>query len=130
MANSPTFYRDAAAVAARSPESVDGAVDWNGGMNLAGSCAEGVGIATDVPNLTGDPASWTLLDQDGAARTPQVSQHIGGTGLGGTYPSSGGVEGKGTTPIDVGTPSATGDGTATIDGDATLATLAAGWTAV
>lgn len=128
MANSPTYFIDGTATTARALDVPD--ADWMGGCNLAGSCAMGVGIATDVANLTGDPTGWTLLDQDGDPRTPQGSQHIGGTGLGGTYPSSGGSVGKGTVAIIVGTPSVTGDGTASNDGEASLTDLATGWAGV
>lgn len=58
------------------------------GCNKAGSCAPGIGIATDTidPKLQ----DWSIEDQgfpalptpvDPAARIAQESQHIGGTGL-------------------------------------------------
>ena len=59
------------------------------GCNRAGACAPGIGIATAFidPKLT----DWAVLDQAGAARDPQDSQHIGGNGLGDvTTDSSGG----------------------------------------
>ncbi|MGI9336882.1 MAG: hypothetical protein ACR2P4_00005, partial [Gammaproteobacteria bacterium] len=122
MANAPTSFRDEAAVAARTAEVPD--ADWDGGMNLAGSCSEGIGIATDVSGLTGESQGWTLLDQDGDTRTPQVGQHVGGNGLGGVYPASGGVAGKGVEGIEIVTPDASGDGTGAVVGEATLASLA------
>jgi len=121
MANSPTAFVDATTVAAREAEVPN--ANFQGGMNGGGSNM-GIGIATGQPDLSGDDASWTLNDQDGAARTPQASQYIGGNAYGD------GIEGKGTVPVSVATPSITGDGTYTDDGDATLASLAAGWTAV
>ncbi len=112
MANSPNTYFDPAAIVAREGETVPAigfGFNANGGMNY-GSCQPGIGIATDQPNLTGDANQWTLLDQDGAARTPQNSQYIG----------------------DVMTPALivanTTDGNVDSPADATLTTLAAGWT--
>jgi hypothetical protein len=120
--NDAQQFVDAAAVAARSAEIA--AADWTGGCNPAGSCAPGVGIGNgggiQTVNLGESLPSWTLLDQDGDARTPQVSQYIGGSGLGD------GVAGKGTAAItlyDDDVPQA-------LTGAATLAALAAGWTAV
>lgn len=56
------------------------------GMNRGGSNAPGIGINTGTVLLTAAeiaagetrPDNWTLLDQAGAARVPQDSQHIGG----------------------------------------------------
>jgi hypothetical protein len=85
----------------------DGSYNTYLGCNRAGSCAAGIGIATDNAGLLTYPAPgamWTLLDQDGDARNPQDSQHIGGTGFvdrsSTDWPSSGGVSGKGTVPIN------------------------------
>ena len=77
MANLATSSVNSATVATRSGE-VPNAL-FTGGMN-AGGCNMGVGICTDVfdPKVS----DWTTLDQDGLARTPQNSQHIGGSGLG------------------------------------------------
>lgn len=50
------------------------------GMNRAGSCAPGIGIATD--NIDPKLDDWSINDQSDSARTPQNSQHIGSTGLG------------------------------------------------
>ena len=112
MANSPNTYFDPATIIVRESET-DNALgpnfSSNGGMTY-GSCQPGIGIATDQPNLTGDANQWTLLDQDGAARTPQNSQYIG----------------------DVMTPALivanTTEGNVDSPANATLATLAAGWT--
>jgi hypothetical protein len=88
--NIPTFLLHAAAVIERDAEytgtpfidSVGSATyaDPYLGMNRGGSNAPGIGIATAYvdPKLS----DWTVLDQADAARTPQVSQHIGGSGLG------------------------------------------------
>lgn len=50
------------------------------GCNRAGSNACGIGIATGnkEPSLN----DWTTADQEGTARIPQLTQHIGGSGLG------------------------------------------------
>ncbi len=125
MANQATNFIDPAAVVARSAEVP--LASFDNGMNLGASNAPGVGIATDGGVQTQDldqSGQWTLLDQDGDARTPQNSQHIGGSGLGD------GVEGKGTVQVDVSTPDNSGDGTAVIDGAATLADISVGWTSV
>lgn len=88
--NIPTFLLDAAAVTARDAEYTgtpltdvvgDGSyADPYLGMNRGGSNAPGIGIATGYV----DPkvSDWTTLDQAEAARSPQDSQHIGGSGLG------------------------------------------------
>lgn len=108
------------------------AADFDGGGNLPASCSPGIGINIDGGSVVGEAQQFTLLDQDGAARTPQVGQILGTFGNvgAGEYPSSGGQEGKGVKPIEAGLPSDEGDGTVTLLGDATLASLAAGWTAV
>jgi len=135
--NSPTSFVDASAKTAREAEVPDASFD--NGMNGGGSNAPGIGIATDVPDLTGDPASWTLLDQEGNPRTPQNSQQIGGdaySDFANDYPLSGGQEGAGDEPVLVvetpadPDPIAGGDGTSTPLGNATLPDLATGWTAV
>ena len=134
MANQATTFRNTTAIAARTPEVP--AADWAGGMNNA-SCLPGVGVATDVPNLTGDPNGWTLEDQFEVARTPQVSQVIGGNGYtpDSAYPSSGGVPGNGSDQaqfiIGVQNPDyPNAAGTVTVDGTANLVSLAAGWSLV
>ena len=50
------------------------------GCNNAGSNAPGIGINTARIDPKLD--DWSVLDQHGAARVPQDSQHIGGSGLG------------------------------------------------
>lgn len=93
--NLPTYQLTAASVTARNGEytgtpltdtGAGTAADPYLGVNRAGSNAPGIGISTGiVAALDGDdldPAKWTLLDQAGAARDPQDSQHIGGDGLG------------------------------------------------
>lgn len=76
MANLATYHQDAVTKAAREAEVT--AADFDGGVNKGGSCAGGIGINTgDVDPKTDD---WSVLDQAGAARTPQDSQHIGGDG--------------------------------------------------
>ena len=125
LLSDPSFFVDPAVVATRTGEVPN--ADWAGGVNAVGSCAEGISIGEGIPDLVGEPQQFTLLDQDEVARTPQISQYIGGTGLSGTYPSSGGSEGKGTIPLQFGTSDALGVVTPT--GDATLTTLAAGWVA-
>lgn len=115
--------------------------NFDNGGNWAGSNAPGIGVAPDYGSLEPErPESWTLLDQDGDARTPQVSQNIGGVGFVDRatvdWSSSGGVGGKGTTTIyGVVNPDnvdgAPEPGAApTENGDATLADIAAGWTLV
>lgn len=108
------------------------------GMNAGGFNSPGIGINIDGGELADaatDPAgwNWTLLDQDGDARTPQVGQPLGGLALTQPidWPGSGGLEGKGVVGIKVGGPADdSGDGTALSTGDATLTDLATGWTAV
>lgn len=75
--NLPTYLLNATTVIARAAE-YPGSTDFTGGMNRGGSNAPGVGINTgDIdPKLT----DWSVLDQDGAARDPQNSQHLGGDG--------------------------------------------------
>lgn len=136
--NRQTFFLSSADVTARNAEYTGTPfTDTNGdgtyanpylGCNRAGSCAPGIGIATDVPNLPPitDPAgfNWTLLDQDGDPRTPQDSQHIGGGGFVNRasvpWPGSGGVSGKGTIPINAWNPT-------DMSNTLSLVTLAAGW---
>lgn len=125
----PTVFVETVTVAARALEVPDAAFD--DGMNLGASNAPGIGINFGGGAIVGEPQQFTLLDQDGDARNPQVSQVIGGDGLTevGDWPSSGGVEGKGTLPVTAQTPDASGDGSAAIDGTAALTDLAVGWVA-
>lgn len=76
--NIPTYCLSTATVGTLQPLTPD--ADWEGGMNQGGSNAPGVGINTGNPGPKLD--DWTLLDQAGAARNPQTSQHLGGNGLG------------------------------------------------
>lgn len=126
--STPSYFLDDSAVATRTAEVPD--ADWAGGATAAASNAPCIGAGLDQPNVAGTPEQFTLLDQDGAARTPQVSQSIGGTGVSGTYPSSGGAEGKGIDALRFGTNNGDGSGEVTGTGNAHLATLAAGWEAV
>ncbi len=89
MSNIPHYQLNAASVTARNAEyggtpltDIDGNGNYNTylGCNRAGSNAPGIGICPDVPNPKTD--DWSTLDQAGAARDPQDSQHIGGNGLG------------------------------------------------
>lgn len=65
--NLPTYMLRAASV--RSGEVAN--ADWSGGMNKAGSCAPGIGIATGVANPKAQ--DWTRT----ADTAPRESQHIG-----------------------------------------------------
>jgi hypothetical protein len=88
--NANTFCLNGTAVTARNAEypdtpftdpTGDGTyVDPYLGGNRAGSNAPGIGIAT--ANGQCKLEDWTVLDQHEAARDPQDSQHIGGSGLG------------------------------------------------
>jgi len=115
------YFNSPTAIASRQSEVP--LADFAGGMNPNGSNAGGIGIGLDNPNLSGEPDEFTLLDQDTDPRTPQNSQFIGG------IPLADGVEGKGTEPISV-TDDQDENGEPVRDGSATLASLAAGWTAV
>lgn len=121
----PVTFVDATARTTRGSEQT--VADWDGGMNM-GSCSPGVGInlgdgalpAIDAPGQAG--YGWTLLDQAGAARTPQDSQSIGGIGL-----NAGATTNQ---PIlTISAQADAGDGTVTLGNAATLTTLAAGWVA-
>ncbi len=132
----PTIFQDTVSQALREAEVPD--ASFSNGMNLGGSCAPGIGVNMGEGAIVGSDEQFTLLDQDGAIRVPQVSQPLGGeayTDQANIYPSSGGVEGKGILPILTGVnPDQTAkdadpslDGTLTINGDANLQTLAVGW---
>jgi len=132
----PTIFQDTVSQALREAETPD--ASFSNGMNLGGSNAPGIGVNMGEGAIIGSDEQFTLLDQDGAIRVPQVSQPLGGEAYAdqaNIYPSSGGVEGKGTLPILTGVnPDQTAkdadpslDGTLTINGDANLQTLAAGW---
>lgn len=119
--NSPTSYIDKVETIIRQGEVPN--ANWGTGMDYTASNACGMGIATDNPNLEQSLPSWTLLDQDGDARVPQVSQVIGGGG-------PDGLSGKGLAPIDVVVNGPDGDGAVLSSQEAHLVTLAAGWVGV
>ncbi len=122
MARLAQAFIDDVAVGVRSAEVPDAA--FNNGMNLGGSCACGIGIGTENPNLEESLPNWTLLDQRGIARTTQISQHIGGSGLG--------QGSEGTAPDAITrlvTVSANGDGSGAYTANPSLVDLAVGWVA-
>ncbi len=138
----PTLYVDDTAVTARALE-IDGA-SWDTGGNMGGSNAPGIGIneaGGALPDKDTDITgwNWTLTDQDEDARTPQVSQVIGGLGYvdratpDPDWPSSGGVEGKGTQGVSAGANPDNVEGAPdndepiVIGEDMDLAVLATGW---
>jgi hypothetical protein len=138
-------FRDTAAIAARTAEETNPDANWTNGMNNS-ACMPGIGVAFGQPNAEGSDEQFTLLDQDGDARVPQVSQLLGGTGFvdreaGTSVPdtSSGGVEGNGKAQVEyiiaAGNPTQAAkdgdpalEGTITVLGTANLQTLAVGWT--
>jgi hypothetical protein len=121
MSQAATFI-DVDALAVRPAEVP--AASFANGMNKS-SCQPGVGISGGPVNLVGTPEQFTLLDQNAAARTPQLGQSIGGVALGD------GETVVASQAIDLVDPADnSGDGTVTVDGTgATLTTLAAGWVA-
>ena len=87
MQSQASFFIDdtgLAALAARVPDAV-----VNSGMMYGASCAPGIGISTENPELGESLPSWTLLDQFGNIRVDQRSQHIGGSGVSDAGTSSG-----------------------------------------
>ena len=117
----PTFFVDDAAVTARSAEVPN--ADWDTGNNIAASCAHGIGINFEGGAVVGTPEQFTLEDQRGIARTTQISQLIGGSGLGdgtsGTAPDS---------TIRNGVVNDNGDGGVDpVRPNVSLVSLAAGW---
>ena len=111
--NIPTYFNDPNAVISRNAElsnsqfsdtSGDGSYNSYLGCNRAGSNAVGLGVASgQIAGTAGSPEKWTLLDQEGNARTPQNSSLIGNIGFVNRdavdWPSSGGSSGFGTDPI-------------------------------
>jgi hypothetical protein len=109
-----------------------------------GNCSVGIGVSINGGERDGDPGGFTLLDQFEVARTPQISQVIGGLGYTdeADYPSSGGIEGNGSAHAEfiVGVTSPTNaakeaadpsiDGSVIVQGTANMTTLLAGWVAV
>ena len=93
---SPTFFDDLTAAGSRQTETGITQTSWETGGNAGASNAHGLGIdiaggelpAIRVPPEYGIGFNWTLEDQFAAARTPQVSQVIGGAGF---VPRSGNV---------------------------------------
>ena len=118
----PATFIDVDARAVRPAEVP--AASFVNGMNNA-SCQPGIGISGGPTDLEGSPEQFTLLDQNGDARTPQLGQSLGGVALGD------GEEVVASQAIDLVDPADnSGDGTVTVDGTgATLTTLAAGWVA-
>ena len=121
MAQAATFIDDDAR-AVRVAEVA--AASFVNGMNNS-SCQPGIGISNGPTDLVGTPDQFTLLDQNEAARTPQLGQSLGGVALGD------GETVVASQPIDlIDAADNSGDGTVTVDGTgATLTTLAAGWVA-
>jgi hypothetical protein len=117
-----SYFYDDSVIAVREPEVPD--ADWVGGVNVGGSSACGIGLNLGVADLAGTPEQFTLLDQDGDVRAPQVSQAIGGEALGA------GISGKGIDALRFGDPSVEGDGIVVGTGNSTLNTLATGWESV
>jgi len=86
--NLPTYVLAAAQVTARNAEytgtpftDIPGSGTYADpvlGGNKAGSNAPGIGINTG--NIDPKLSDWSILDQDEAARDPQLSSHIGGDG--------------------------------------------------
>jgi hypothetical protein len=118
-----SYFVDDAAVIARSADVPD--ASFVNGCNRPASNACGIGIGVDQGSVVGTPEQFTLLDQREIARTTQISQCIGGSGLGkGT---------EGTAPDSViyagDDANALGDGTVTSLGQASLVDLAIGWVA-
>ena len=72
--NNPTAYTNAYELFIRSLAIPT--ASWTNGCTIPASNSPGIGISTDVTML-GESDNWTLLDQDGAARTPQDGQLIG-----------------------------------------------------
>jgi hypothetical protein len=123
-----TYFIDNTAKIARQLEVVD--ASFVNGMNLAGSNACGIGINMNGGSVVGTAAQFTLLDQRGLTREAQLSQHIGGSGLGdgaeGFAPSA--VIRFGTAPTEAAKESDPAlDGTVVSIGNSTLTSLAAGW---
>tara|TARA_R110002167_G_scaffold6412_3_gene29676 strand:- start:8650 stop:9168 length:519 start_codon:yes stop_codon:yes gene_type:complete len=87
---SPTFFDDVTAAASRQAEYANLTQSgWESGGNAGASNAHGLGINIDGGELPAIPTipvngigmNWTLTDQFSVARTPQVSQVIGGAGF-------------------------------------------------
>jgi hypothetical protein len=137
----PTYNLDGTDVTARNGEYTgtpltdttgNGTYSSYLGMNRAGSNAPGIGITTGGLQQTaaeiaaGDVRynNWTEEDQHEAARIPQDSQHLGGTGYVNRattdWPSSGGVEGVGDVPVQFIIQPASAPGTVDVNDTANL----------
>ena len=135
--NIPSIFRDSQALTAREIEVPF--ADFSTGMNPGASCAPGIGIATDNPDLQEQLPNWTLDDQFEDVRVPQVSQVLGGLGVttDTDWPSSGGIEGNGSAHAEfiiLATNADNLDGAPqnlppVVQGTANLFTLEAGWVA-
>lgn len=75
--NLATYGRNEAAVTAREAQTP--LADFDDGMNLGASNAPGIGISTGIVNPK--LIDWSIEDQNGDARDPQGTQHIGGLGI-------------------------------------------------
>lgn len=128
MTSEATYFIDDTARDARELEVVN--ASFLNGMNLGGSNACGIGINMNEGAVVGTPEQFTLLDQHGNAREAQISQHIGGSGLGdgsaGTLPDAVVRFGDAPTQAAKDADSAV-DGTIINLGNSTLTTLGAGW---
>ena len=83
MAADATSYLDNIAITARELDVPD--ADWGSGGIMGASCSPGIGISDKNPGLQQQLPNWTLLDQNGDARNPQVGSIIGnGNGAGST----------------------------------------------
>lgn len=136
----PTYGQDGADVTSRNAEYTgtpltdttgDGTYNSYAGMNRAGGNNPGVGVNTGEVYQTAAevaigsrPDNWTEEDQHEAARIPQDSQHLGGTGYVNrsttAWPSSGGVEGVGDVPIKLIIQPASAPGTVDVNDTANL----------
>jgi hypothetical protein len=118
-----TRFVDNVARATRIDELPDD-TSWGTGLNFGGGNNVGLGINAGGGEVVGTPEQFTLTDQNGAARTPQQSQSIGGTAL-----NDGSATGF--QNIIVSIPSENGDGGVEPGSvNATLTTLAGGWDTV
>ena len=106
----PTFFQDDSLLRTGEVTSAS----WVNGMNAGASNAPGVGINMLQGAIVGTPAQFTLLDQNGDARVPQISAQIGH--------EDGDAVRYGTNPVN-------GDGTVVPTSNCTLNTLEAGWVA-
>lgn len=109
-ASLPTSFRDDSLVRSAEVPSAS----WSNGMNWGGSNAPGIGINMLQGAIVGTPEQFTLADQFGDARTPQVSAQIGHE------------DGD---SVRYGTNNSGGSGVFTPTSNCTLNTLALGWVA-